>query len=364
MKLLKYKSWILLIVLGIIWFIFSRNPILTEQYYSNGLYPYLAVVQRAILGWNPISIGDILYAVLIVWLLYKIYKFFKEKKYKRNVGSKLLHLTKLILTVWLCFQMIWGLNYNRAGLAFQTKYIPATYSTDTLSLLTQYLIDCVNIERKSLGSTFQFPEWDDLKTTCISAYHASEKKYPFFHYNASSIKKSMYGRLGNYMGFLGYYNPFTGEAQLNKYIPDVVKPFTLCHEMAHQLGYASESEASFASYLTCMESKHPLLVYSAHFDVLLYALGELHYRDSIQYKNRISTLATTVKADINTYREYANAYTNPLEPFINNMYSLFLQANNQEAGIQSYDEVVAWVNAYEEKKEMPYKILNGLQRNK
>lgn len=355
MKLLKYKSWILLIVLAIIWFIFSGNPILTEQYYSTGIYPYIALIQRIIAGWIPFSIGDVLYAVLTTLLISKLYSFFKEKKYKKNFGFQVIHLVKIIVTVWLFFQLIWGLNYNRAGLTLQTKYIPAPYSTDTLSMLTQYLIDCANTERKNLNSSFQFPEWDELQNTCKSAYQSAEKKYPFFQYNTSSIKKSMYGRLGNYMGFLGYYNPLTGEAQLNKYIPAVVQPFTLCHEMAHQLGYASESEASFASYLTCMESNYTFLRYSAHFDVLLYALSELHYRDSIQYKNRILSLDTAVKSDINTYRKYATAYTNPIEPYINKIYSLFLQANNQDAGIESYDEVVAWVNAYEAKKTNPYK---------
>ncbi len=355
MKLLKYRSWILLFVLAIIWYIFSSNPIRTEQYYSTGLYPYIAFVQRTIFGWIPLSIGDVFYAILVCWMLYKIYIFFKGKKYKKGFGTLLINCIRIVLTLWLCFQLIWGLNYNRAGLAWQTKYIPAPYSTDTLSMLTQYLIDCTNAERNSLDSSFQFPEWDVLKNSCIEAYQSSEKQYPFLHYKANSIKKSMYGRLGNYMGFLGYYNPFTGEAQLNKYIPDVVKPFTLCHEMAHQLGYASESEASFASYLTCMESNNAFLHYSAHFDVLLYALGELHFRDSIQYKNRIQTLDKNVKADINTYREYATAYTNPIEPYINKMYSLFLQANSQESGIESYDEVVAWVNAYEAKKTNPYK---------
>ena len=38
-----------------------------------------------------------------------------------------------------------------------------------------------------------------------------------------------------FSGFLGYYNPFTGEAQVNTKVPQFVIPFTICHEMAINL---------------------------------------------------------------------------------------------------------------------------------
>ena len=56
--------------------------------------------------------------------------------------------------------------------------------------------------------------------------------------------------------FLGYYNPFTGEAQVNTNVPAFVIPFTTCHEMAHQIGYASESEASFVGFLVIRNSNN------------------------------------------------------------------------------------------------------------
>ncbi len=64
----------------------------------------------------------------------------------------------------------------------------------------------------------------------------------------------MYSYLGNYLGFTGYYNPFTGEAQVNTTVPLFVQPFTTCHEIGHQLGYAKENEANFAGYLAAKSS--------------------------------------------------------------------------------------------------------------
>lgn len=354
MRLLKHKGWIGLGICLIGWLFLSNQPLLTEQYYSRGIYPYVSLVQRTFTGWLPLSAGDLLYAILICWMVYKVYKFFREKKYKQSFFRHLLYVCKHLVAVWIIFQFIWGLNYYRTGLASQTQLIPAPYNTDTLITLTRYLINAANTERTALGSAFQFPTWERMQQQCIAAYDSAERPYPFLHYPASSVKKSLYGRLGNYMGFLGYYNPFSGEAQLNHFIPDAVKPFTICHEIAHQLGYASESEASFAAYLTCAQSNDRMLQYSAHFDVLLYAWGELYFRDSSVAKTLMNTVNEKVKADWQEYRQYVNAYQNPIEPVMNSLYSFFLKANNQDAGIESYDEVVAWVNAYEAKKEMPY----------
>ena len=54
----------------------------------------------------------------------------------------------------------------------------------------------------------------------------------------------MFGIIGNYVGFQGYYNPFTTEAQYNAELPNTYIPFTLSHESAHQLGFAREQEAT------------------------------------------------------------------------------------------------------------------------
>ena len=60
------------------------------------------------------------------------------------------------------------------------------------------------------------------------------------------------------MGFAGYLNPFSGEAQVNDNTPLLGTAFTTCHEMAHQLGYAPEKEANFIGYLACISNEDPI----------------------------------------------------------------------------------------------------------
>ena len=103
--------------------------------------------------------------------------------------------------------------------------------------------------------------------------------------------------IGNYSGFLGYYNPFTGEAQVNTKVPVFTIPFTTCHEIGHQLGFASESEASFVGYLVIKSNNSPVFNYSAYFELFGFANGELYSRDSVAAKQNIKLLDTLVRKD-------------------------------------------------------------------
>jgi hypothetical protein len=68
-----------------------------------------------------------------------------------------------------------------------------------------------------------------------------------FLYNLST-KKSLISLPLTYMGFSGYLNPFTNEAQVNYLGPMYTFPTTTCHEMAHQLGFASETECNLLAF--------------------------------------------------------------------------------------------------------------------
>src|SRR5450755_3097971 len=73
----KRKWWIVLGVLAIVIRIVASFPAVIEKYYSAGLYPVIAALQRFLFGWIPFSVGDLLYAIAAICLLVKGYRFFK-----------------------------------------------------------------------------------------------------------------------------------------------------------------------------------------------------------------------------------------------------------------------------------------------
>lgn len=344
---------ILLLIAVIIRFI-AMHPLWIEQYYLPQIYLPVSSVMRFCLGWLPFSLGDLLYALAGGMLILNGF-FFVKKLIRKDISKVyLLQIFKrmivIFLSVYIYFNISWGLNYNRLGIAYQLKLETKQYSVAELKMITDVLIDKVNTGRSRFtDSIIRIPPYRNLYRQSVETYKETKKQFPFLSYEYRSIKKSNYGRLGNYLGFLGYYNPFTGEAQLNLTIPRFVIPFVTCHEMAHQLGYASESEANFVGYLAAVHSTNVLYHYSAYFDMLQYANTELARRDTAAARLNVQRLSNHVKGDMRQIIEFDKKTKNPLEPVIAKFYDLYLKANQQEKGVKSYNEVVGWLIAYYKK---------------
>src|SRR5262249_34548577 len=149
--------------------------------------------------------------------------------------------------------LLWGLNYNRRGIAYQLGLQVKQYSLADLDTLTTVLQDRVNTYATYVTEAQRdsFDQKRRLFSTAKQAYKAAAEHYSFLSYSPASVKPSIFSYAGNYLGFQGYYNPFSGEAQVNTTVPRFLEPFVTTHEMAHQLGYGKENEANFVGFLAC-----------------------------------------------------------------------------------------------------------------
>ena len=64
------------------------------------------------------------------------------------------------------------------------------------------------------------------------------------------------------MGYGGYLNPFTGEAQINGQLPTLAFITTSAHEQAHQSGIAVKNEANFLAFLKTYKHANPYIRYA------------------------------------------------------------------------------------------------------
>jgi hypothetical protein len=193
----------------------------------------------------------------------------------------------------------------------------------------------------------KYKSYPEVFSEAQGAYHQSTfEGFSFLSYDTRSVKRSLYGRMGNYLGFLGYYNPFTGEAQVNLTMPRFLIPYVTCHEIAHQLGYANESEANFVGYLAAVQSQDMLFHYSTYFDLFNYANSELSLKDSLAARNNYNKLNPLVKKDVEELRDYWERSDNAIEPIIKTFYDNYLKANQQSKGVKSYNDVTGWLIAY------------------
>jgi hypothetical protein len=346
-----YTTCLLIAVLALR--MLAANSDWVEDYYSNGFYLFLGKGFRFLYGWLPISLGDILYSIAVIWLVYKVYRLFKilrSRTFDRNSFLQgIFRYLRLFIWIYLVFNVFWGLNYNRFGIARQLGLEVKSGSVNQLKSLTAILLKNTNdysspVEwKKNASST-------EIFSGAQAAYAGLQKQYPFLLYSPGSVKVSIFGVMGNYMGYTGYFNPFTGEAQVNNTVPPAVLPFVTCHEIAHQLGYAKENEANFVGFLSASQSADTSFRYSAYFEMFLYANSELFLRDSAAARQNIQMLSAPAKADLAALRAFRKKYTSPVDRLVSVIYDRYLKLNQQPAGSESYSRVVLWLMAYYQQK--------------
>jgi hypothetical protein len=355
-RLLRDRKLHLLLFLALAVKLFSLREDWVERFYTRGIYPPFSRLLRALLGWIPFSLGDLLYAGAFVFLVVKVAKYLRLLA-RRQVQEPLFHVLLsrflyLVLWIYLVFNLFWGLNYNRQGIATQLQLQVSAYEAADLQALSTALQGKLNGEAARVDSFRRLELVKDrhlLFREGQRAYDAATASFPFLRYRQPSIKPSLFTPVGHLFGFTGYYNPFSGEAQLKMDAPIFVKPFILCHEMAHQLGYAKENEANFVAFLTGRASPNPEFVYSAYYDVYLYAIRELARYDTAAYTALRTTVHPRVRIDYQAYVDYLNRSRNGVEPVMADFYDRYLRLNNQPGGKGTYNEVVAWLVAYMKK---------------
>lgn len=148
-----------------------------------------------------------------------------------------------------------------------------------------------------------------------------------------NIKPSLYRNVMSYTGILGYYNPFTSEAQFNSEMPATSIPFTLAHESMHQFGIAREQEANFTAFLLGKNAQNLDLRYSTEYYVLKALLAYLAKENPEFVQNTISNYSPAMQRDRNFEIEFKKKHRGLLEEVFGFTNDLFLKSNQQDGSI-------------------------------
>lgn len=326
-------------------------PELVEKYYSNGIYPVLSQFLRTLFGWIPISIGDILYFSLFI--LAGRYLFKQRKNIKQKPLAFLKNIAIALSITYFLFHLLWGMNYYRLPITEKLE-IEKEYTINELQVFTKYLIGKSNhYQIKITGDSIDPVKMPYSKKEIFQktkqGYTSLKEMYPDFEYKKPSLKSSLFSLPLTYMGYGGYLNPFSNEAQVNGKTPLFRLPTVSGHEVGHQLGYSAEDATNFIGFLVTAKNEDDYFKYAAYSNSLAYCLSDLSRKDSIKFKETIQDLNPGVKKNFKEVAEFWEKYENPLEPVFKSIFNTFLKANNQEEGIKSYNSVVGLLISYHTK---------------
>jgi hypothetical protein len=273
-------------------------------------------------------------------------------------------ITKLswfIIRLYVVFQLIWGLNYMQPD---PTKDFHLTVQTpknsqialSEMNALTYELIEELNRTKAAISLDKPIePNFEQVVANVQQAYQALAIEHPSFILQYKSVKKAIFPSLGDYIGFLAFYQPITGEAIIRSDLPILTQPYTMAHEMAHQLGYASETEANFIAFVVASETNDPYLKYSMLLQMFSYAQdaqllllagnkGFDAWKAQIE-KNRSLLSPAVLKDRANIKAFFAARAAKQIQAY-SQLYDQFLKWNQQAEGLSSYADVLKWVRAY------------------
>ena len=116
---LRNRLLISLLIISFFIKLFSLFPAWVEKYYSFELYPVVSKILRALFGWIPFSIGDILYLAAFLFIVLKAWKFIRllaKQKLKEHLSWILFKkYLKLFLWMYILFHFFLGIELQPPG---------------------------------------------------------------------------------------------------------------------------------------------------------------------------------------------------------------------------------------------------------
>jgi hypothetical protein len=267
--------------------------------------------------------------------------------HKHWLAASVLNTINAALFAYIFFILGWGANYAKRSLREHWHYPVAEYkdrrearTADSLALIgfDRFLVEQLN-NSASRYHTLSFGDINVRAKAFYRAYTDSKvKKYGL------CIKPSMFGYFMERVAVDGYYNPFTGEGQVNGRLPAFMLPFVVCHEMAHQAGIAAEGDANLMAYAVGTQGSDAAFNYSSYLNIWLYVNNRLYRRDSVTAKKFEAQLNKLTAAHIDTLEELSKKYNNEASKYSSEFYDTYLKINKQKEGIRSYGNVTtsAW----------------------
>ena len=314
------------------------------------VYPYvIRTFQDILAGWSgsvDFLLWQLLAVALAVVILASLVAVIAAKKSIIAWGGWVLSACSL---VYLLHTMVWGLNYYTGPLSEDLRMEMGQYTLEELAEATEYYRDRANILAQQVdrsGGALVYPEFGELADRAYMGFQrlVYDRSYPVFAGSTLPVKQLGWADMYTSMGITGVTFGLTGEAAVNPQIPDVLLPFTMCHEMAHRMCIASERDANFAAFLACSVHPDVEFEYSAYFMAFRYcfnALASVKTVDAAKFTAQLREgIDPQLQQDLNDYaaffRENQDAAATELANTANDTY---LKTSGEKSGIKSYSEV-------------------------
>ena len=303
---------------------------MVEQLYSTGLYLKVQNVLTPASNTIPIAWLDLGVACFLIasveFVIWRVRIFGARRAFGRNL------ITAAGAAAWLylLFFVLWGLNYRRVPLEQKLDYDRSRLTRDAAVSFINRAVVTLNqgyatAHQATAGQEALEASFADAQIA-LGAQRLAVPGVP---------KRSLVSYYFRRAAIDGMTNPYFLEIIVNPEVLPVERPFVVAHEWAHLAGYASEEEANFVSWLTCIRGDAPAR-YSGWLAAYQHAIAALPRTE----REGVNELDEGPRQDLQAMAARYARSSPIVRRAARDIYDEYLRANRVAEGIASYDAVV------------------------
>jgi hypothetical protein len=359
-----------------------------SDWYVKNIFPIWLGSYARFTSLFPVSIGEIMLAlgVFVTILLIILVLINIILKGRISVFAKRYGVFYAWLFLVVCFVMTFNCFILYHCSSFSDKYMVQSVEGDKMIVsISDDVASMIKLDEGKSDRTFTKKELATLRDFVVERCNALAEEIErdedgVAYYEGSIIEASRqamaemgeeYDQLSGYYvtpkylkysGFfsqqniMGYYFPFSMEANINSvmYITNVAP--TVCHELAHTKGFIYEDDANMIGFLACINSDDTFLQYCGYLSVLNYVNNNFYEsidKNSSVYKNHVRISDRVADDNIFLTRETwqevekkAVVKTSTVKKVSSTLMDTSLKLNGVEEGVLAYDGVVELLLKY------------------
>ncbi len=319
-------------------------PGMTELLYLHFIYVVVKWVLWPLTVW-PVSAFSIFAGFVFIIFGFWVYRAFQMKFSIWKFSLGVLNVAGLLIGL---FYLNWGFNYSLPKMVERLGWDVPEYEASRISSLYASVTHEMLSARKDwveegTGSPNLDEDFIRSEVGRIQKAWLIEKDlYVSVPAQIRPLPKGLLLRIST----AGFYFPFGGEGYWDAGLHDLVVPFVMAHELAHNYGITDEGEANFIAFHTCIQSEHAFIRYCGYLNFWRYVARQFRYMDPEGFEKEWACLSDTIKNDLIQIHEQHDLYPDILPQVRDVIYDTFLRAQGVQSGLESYAEVVKLELAY------------------
>lgn len=329
----------------------QTSPALAEALVGRGPIPWLTRSLSLATGVVPVPLAELVLVGFVAvqaigwWRRYGVVRR-GERPLATVVTSGALELMRDVGVLVFLFYLLWGFQYARPGLEARLGVEPAgEVASEELRSLAERSVELTNQSYRVLHGT------GDLgiptpRVPLADLIGGLEEGWIRVQ-GAYDLPGRMRERHGGPKGFIaspvikrlgiaGMYFPYTGEALVLNDLPGVLQGKDLGHEMAHQRGVSSESDANVLGFLVAAASPEPRVRYSAYAFLQRQLVSALQQVSASDARAVVRAREPGVQRDLHDLYEYWDVARTPVRDAAVRLNDTMLRSHGVEGGVESY----------------------------